>query len=171
MIDDLFGRQIKKSLVGPLLLIATKSELLAISFGLEPIRFEDGELLHVDFKSPNAVLDAAVTQLQEYFAGKRQTFDLPLDISHMTSFQQRVLQAATEIPYGKTVTYKYLAEKCGSPLAFRAVGATMAANPIPIIIPCHRVLGSSNKLHGYAGPEGIKTKAKLLELEGAAYVA
>ncbi len=105
-------------------------------------------------------------QLQEYFHRERRSFDLPIDWSTMRPFQQQVLQATLTIPYGSTRTYLDLARQIGHPRATRAVGRAEARNPIPIIIPCHRVIGSDGKMHGYGGGEGSKTKVFLLELEG-----
>ena len=104
-------------------------------------------------------------QLEEYLAGKRRQFDLPLDLSTLTKFQQQVLSRTYEIPYGRTSTYKDIAIQVGKMNAARAVGRVEATNPIPLVIPCHRVLGSDGSLHGYGGPGGIKLKAWLLNLE------
>jgi methylated-DNA-[protein]-cysteine S-methyltransferase len=109
----------------------------------------------------------ALDQLDEYFHKQRHDFDLPLDWSVMTSFQQTALRAVYAIPYGKTLTYADVAAQIGQPKAVRAMGRANATNPMPIIIPCHRVLGSDGKLHGYGGPGGLETKAWLLRLEGA----
>ena len=118
----------------------------------------------------SAVVDArrtsqAVQQLTSYLEGHLREFSLPLDLSDLTSFQQRVLQLTARIPYGKTSTYKDLAVHSGHPNASRAVGRVEATNPVPIIIPCHRVVGTDGSLHGYGGPGGVKLKAWLLELE------
>lgn len=101
-------------------------------------------------------------QLAEYFAGGRKTFDLELEVRG-TTFQKSVLQALQTIPFGQTRTYKEIAEQVGSPKAVRAVGAANGSNPIPIIIPCHRVIGSNGKLTGFGG--GLPTKQYLLDLE------
>jgi methylated-DNA-[protein]-cysteine S-methyltransferase len=111
-------------------------------------------------------LRAALEQLQEYFAGQRRAFDLPIDWTGTPPFAARARRACLEIPYGQVTTYARLAESIGSPRASRAVGGAMAANPLPILIPCHRVVGSDGRLHGYAAPDGIRTKKVLLELEG-----
>jgi O-6-methylguanine DNA methyltransferase len=117
-----------------------------------------------------AVYDKARTeepllQLSEYLAGIRRQFNLSLDITRMSPFQSRVLQLTLDIPYGKTSTYKEIAGRIGNPHAARAVGRVEATNPIPIIIPCHRVIGSDGSLHGYGGPGGINLKSWLLKLE------
>lgn len=108
-----------------------------------------------------ALLESCEKQLMQYFKGERRRFDLPLDISG-TAFQRRVWQALAEIPYGETVTYGELAKSIGSPGAARAVGAACGANPIAIILPCHRVLGK-NGPGGYA--YGAETKKVLLKIE------
>ncbi|MFR9165552.1 MAG: methylated-DNA--[protein]-cysteine S-methyltransferase [Dysgonomonas sp.] len=113
-------------------------------------------------ESPNELLKKAVTQLEEYFSGKRKNFDLPLKQAG-TDFQQKAWKYLLTIPYGTTVSYKDEATAIGNPKAFRAVGSANGANDIPIIIPCHRVVNSNNKLGGYA--YGIEVKEKLLELE------
>jgi methylated-DNA-[protein]-cysteine S-methyltransferase len=104
----------------------------------------------------------ARTQLQEYFAGRRQDFDLPLNPGG-TPFQQSVWQALREIRYGSTLTYREVAEEIGNPKAVRAVGSANSRNPISIIVPCHRVVGSDGKLVGYAG--GFSAKKWLLDHE------
>lgn len=107
--------------------------------------------------------DVVVTQLEEYFRQERQTFDLPLR-PEGTAFQQTVWAALRTIPYGTTITYKELAERIGNPAAVRAVGRANGTNPIPIIIPCHRVIGADGSLTGFGG--GLDLKASLLNLEG-----
>ena len=101
-------------------------------------------------------------QLREYFDGKRKTFDLPLQLTG-TEFQVQVLEELQRIPYGETTSYGEIAERIGRPKAMRAVGAANGRNPIPIIIPCHRVIGRSGDLTGFGG--GLETKAALLRLE------
>ena len=101
-------------------------------------------------------------QLQEYFAGQRKDFDLPLQLTG-TEFQVSVLQALQQIPYGETVSYGEVARRIGRPKAMRAVGAANGRNPIPIVVPCHRVIGSSGDMTGFGG--GIDTKEALLRLE------
>lgn len=112
------------------------------------------------------ILQEAAAQLGEYFAGERTSFDLPLALSG-TEFQNRVWDALTEIPFGDTVSYQEVAQRIGAPRAARAVGRAVGANPIPIIVPCHRVLGASGVLTGYSGGGGIDTKRSLLKREAA----
>src|ERR1700722_671455 len=112
--------------------------------------------------TPDAV-SAAVQQLEEYFAGARTQFDLPLELEG-TPFQKDVWLALGEIPYGKTISYSELASMVGRPTAFRAVGQANGANPIPIVLPCHRVLASGGRIGGYGG--GLAMKRQLLAIEG-----
>ena len=109
-----------------------------------------------------AMEQRAQRQLEEYFAGRRQTFDLPLR-PHGTDFQRRVWEQLLQIPYGQTATYGEIAKRIGNPNAGRAVGQACNANPIPIFIPCHRVVGSNSRLTGFA--LGLDVKTALLELE------
>ncbi len=137
-----------------LTLTADEDSLLHIDFGAQ---HPDGAVLR-----QNPVLTLAALQLQEYFAGQRQQFALPLKPAG-TEFQKLVWRALTRIPYGSTSTYKELAEAIGNPKASRAVGSACHRNPLPVVIPCHRVIGSSGSLTGYAG--GLELKAALLKLE------
>ncbi len=114
-----------------------------------------------------AAVAGVLDELDAYFQGQRRDFAAPIDWSVMTPFQQTALRAVYAIPYGRTLTYADVAQQIGQPKAVRAVGRANATNPMPIIIPCHRVLGSDGRLHGYGGPGGLDTKAWLLRLEGA----
>lgn len=108
-----------------------------------------------------------IRELKEYFRGKRKEFNISPDVSGRTRFQERVLRAAMSIPYGQTRTYAWLARRAGNPRAARAAGQVMAHNAVPIIIPCHRVIGSSGDLCGFAGGlRAFDIKRKLLEIEG-----
>ena len=109
------------------------------------------------------VLVTAAQQLAQYFAGQRHTFDVPLDLSGGTAFQQAVWQALLTIPAGKTTSYGQISRQTANPAAVRAVGAAVGRNPISIIVPCHRVLGANGSLTGYAG--GLARKTALLKLE------
>lgn len=111
------------------------------------------------------VLCTAVEQLREYFAGTRTQFELPLDLAYGTPFQQSVWQALLAIPPGATTSYTELGRRVGRPQAARAIGAAVGRNPVSIVVPCHRVLGTAGGLTGYAG--GLERKSALLKLEGA----
>lgn len=147
--------------VGELTLVASKKGLAAVLWEnddpkrvrLEP-RVETGD---------HPVLDKAGLQLSEYFAGQREAFDLPLDFNG-TDFQKRVWSALLTIPFGETRSYADIASRIGKPSACRAVGAANGRNPISIIAPCHRVVGTNGALTGFAG--GLKAKQYLLGLEG-----
>lgn len=115
--------------------------------------------------SPSPVLDKARKQLDEYFAGKRTKFQIPVSLVG-TEFQQSVWGAVNGIPFGKVLSYGEVGHETGRPTAGRAVGGAVGANPIPIIIPCHRVLASDGRITGYSGGNGIETKAWLLDHEG-----
>lgn len=113
------------------------------------------------------VLVETITQLKEYQAGQRQVFDIPLDLSTGTPFQQKVWEALLKIPYGKTISYAQLANHIGQPTACRAVAQANGRNPLSLIIPCHRVIASDGKLGGYTG--GVEIKQTLLDIEQASY--
>jgi len=106
-------------------------------------------------------------ELAEYLEGRRQAFTIPLDWPLFTPFPREALQAVYRIPYGETRTYIDIAREINRPNAYRAVGAANAMNPMPLVIPCHRVIGADGKLHGYGGGEGLPTKEWLLKMEGA----
>lgn len=109
--------------------------------------------------------DAVRRQLDEYFAGSRHAFDVPVDWALVRGFAGRVLEATARIPFGQVSTYRQIASEAGSPNAYRAAGNALGSNPIPIVVPCHRVLHASGGLGGYAG--GLERKRFLLELEGS----
>jgi len=116
------------------------------------------------------VLDRAVEQLEEYFAGHRRDFDLPLSLAG-TAFQLAVWEQIAALGFGEVVSYGELGLGTGRATAGRAVGGAVGANPIPIIVPCHRVIGSDRRITGYSGGEGIPTKSWLLQHEGIAHIA
>lgn len=121
-----------------------------------------------EFSNSNSAgqqLEAAAQQLDEYFANKRKNFDLALDLVG-TEFQRAVWGELLNIDYGATKSYGEVANAVSKPLAARAVGGAVGANPVPIIVPCHRVMGSTGKLTGYSATGGVATKTKLLQLEG-----
>jgi methylated-DNA-[protein]-cysteine S-methyltransferase len=144
--------------IGELLLAGDDDALCLVSFPEGSMR-RDPDPDWIYNEKPFAV---ARQQLTEYFAGERREFDLPLKLNG-TEFQMSVLQALQHIPYGETTSYAEIAERIGRPKAVRAVGAANGRNPIPIIVPCHRVIGSHGELTGFGG--GLDTKEALLRLE------
>jgi len=133
--------------------------------GLCGLHFQDGaHPLEIDetWKKQRSPFSLAIKQLEEYFAGRLHTFTIPLSL-HGTAFQLSVWRALTTIPYGVTASYGNIAQKINNPKASRAVGAANGHNPVSIIVPCHRVIGSTGKLVGYGG--GLPIKTALLELE------
>jgi len=156
-----FFYHIMKSPIGNLHLIADAENLCAVAYdsNISALKKYFPELQEKE----NSVLKKTQKQLQEYFEGRRQQFDIPLKLTHGTEFQKRTWQALSQIPYGKTVSYQEQAEKLRKPSAVRAVGRTNGLNPISIIVPCHRVIAKSGNLTGYAG--GLPAKKFLLELE------
>lgn len=152
--------QFLDSPVGQLKLVAHETALVAVLWENEnPNRVRLAALVE-DRQHP--ILLKTAQQLNEYFAGKRQQFDLPLDFEG-TEFQQQVWQALLTIPFGETRSYKQIAEQIGNVKAVRAVGAANGKNPISIIAPCHRVVGANGKLVGFAG--GLENKEILLKIE------
>ncbi|HEX2564639.1 MAG TPA: methylated-DNA--[protein]-cysteine S-methyltransferase [Acidimicrobiales bacterium] len=152
--------------IGPLTLAATTSGVVKIAFGADESAL--AELAAT--VSPRLVrlprrLDALRRELDEYFAGRRRDFDVGLDRRLSHGYRLAVLEELSRVRFGETVTYKDLAQRTGHPKASRAVGTAMATNPIPIVVPCHRVLRTGGALGGYGG--GLDTKAWLLRHEGA----
>ncbi len=132
--------------------------------GLREIQFSPAREVAGERAACAGLIEEAARQLRGYFAGERKGFDLPLDMQG-TEFQKRVWRQLLTIPYGETRSYRQVAEGIGAAAAVRAVGAANGANPVPIVVPCHRVIGAGGKLVGYGG--GLELKRRLLELEGA----
>ena len=147
--------------LGDMLLARTATGLAGMWF--EGQKAHPGALPTVPHDPQDPLLQQAAQQLADYFAGRREHFDLPLDLQG-TPFQQTVWQALLRIPAGGTCTYAAIAREVGAPLAVRAVGAAVGRNPVSVIVPCHRVLGHDGSLTGYAG--GLHRKHALLQLEG-----
>jgi methylated-DNA-[protein]-cysteine S-methyltransferase len=153
---------------GTLLLAATKRGVVRLAFPEEEVDLVlDGlaQRLSPRIVESSGRLERARRELDEYFAGQRRSFGLTLDWALVGTFGQRVLRAASAIPYGGVLSYAQVASEAGSPRGSRAAGSALGANPIPIVIPCHRVLRTGGALGGYAG--GLERKRWLLELEGA----
>jgi methylated-DNA-[protein]-cysteine S-methyltransferase len=153
--------------IGPLLVAVSTRGLCRISYDPDPERELDR--LANDFgvrvlRSAKPI-DLARRELDEYFEGTRHSFDLALDVTLLPDFNRRVLRELARVPYGEVVTYGVLAARSARPRAARAVGTVMNRNPLPIVLPCHRVIGANGKLTGYAG--GLDRKETLLRLEGA----
>jgi methylated-DNA-[protein]-cysteine S-methyltransferase len=155
--------------VGPLLLAATERGLLRVAFEIEGHDVVLDRL--ASLVSPRVLraprrLDAAVRELDEYFAGRRRAFDLPLDLRLARGFRRIVLDHLPDIGYGHTASYAAVAAAAGHPGAVRAVGSACARNPLPLVVPCHRVVKSDGSIGQYAG--GVAAKERLLALEAAA---
>lgn len=143
---------------------AGNCRIFASDKGVTQIDFlEDSEAFEEE-ETENPILQQAIRELDEYYAGSRQSFDVPLDLKIGTEFQREAWEKLREIPYGTTISYGEQAKAMGRPKAVRAVGGANGRNPIPVIIPCHRVVSSLGKLHGFSG--GLDLKRYLLSVEG-----
>lgn len=152
--------------LGPVFVAAGERGLRRVSYGRSEAAFLAA--LAAEFGVPaardEAALAGALAQLEEYFAGRRRAFDLPLDLRDRTPFQRRVMAAVAAIPFGRVESYGEVAERVGAPRGARAVGGVMRQNPLPLIVPCHRVVRGDRSLGGFFG--GLEYKARLLALEG-----
>lgn len=156
---------VMQSPVGPLLIAVSENGLCLVQFGDDVKRFlRQLEPMARASQNPDAVAEVA-QQLREYFAGERTEFDLRLDERYLTPFQKGIFKVVCNIPAGTVWTYGQVAKAIEHPKASRAVGQALGSNPIPIVIPCHRVIGHNNRLTGYGG--GIERKRHLLHLERA----
>ncbi|OGR33718.1 MAG: hypothetical protein A2091_09980 [Desulfuromonadales bacterium GWD2_61_12] len=152
--------------VGVVGLAASATGLVAVKMGgAAVVRGELGRRAPQAREELTPLLAAAAAQVTAYFAGAGRHFDLPCDLPGLSPFSHRVLAALAQVPYAVTVSYGELALAAGHPGAARAVGAVMAHNPLPLILPCHRVVGKNGALSGYSGGEGVATKAWLLDFE------
>lgn len=153
--------------LGPIVIAATDQGLAGLWFADNqrylPLQLTGPAAWPEDADHP--VLKQASQQLGDYFAGRRSHFDLPLDLSCGTAFQQSVWRALLEIPQGEVISYGEVSRRIGNPTAIRAVGGAVGRNPVSIVVPCHRVMGASGALTGYGG--GLARKTALLTLEGA----
>lgn len=160
------GFDVVESPVGPLLVAATDRGLCRISFRPDPEEQLDrlARTFGPRVLRSAAAVDTVRRQLDEYFDGRRRAFDLDTDLRATAPFARRVLDELARVPYGETTTYGVLAERVGAPRAARAVGTVMNRNALPIVLPCHRVVGANGSLTGYGG--GLHVKEQLLRLEG-----
>lgn len=161
--------QISESPIGPIYVALSGEGLVAVEFGVDRATF----LAHmarehgVEPIEDQARAREVLAQILDYLTGERTSFDLPVDLRGRTDFQRLVLRAASGVPRGGLATYGEIAREIGRPRAARAVGQALARNPVPIVIPCHRVVAADGSLTGYSGGRGIETKRALLRLEGA----
>lgn len=159
--------EITSTPIGPVWVAVSEHGLVALEISADQGAIIDqlhksgfGHIL-VDQTKTRGVLQ----QVNEYLRGERETFDLPIDWSVLTPFQEQALRITYVIPYGEVITYGEIARQLGKPNAARAVGRAEATNPMPLVIPCHRVIGADGGLHGYGAAKGLETKAWLLQLE------
>jgi methylated-DNA-[protein]-cysteine S-methyltransferase len=160
------GYSVLDSPLGPLWAAVGERGVATISYGQEPDERELRRLVAVF--GPGIVPDRKRTaqlarELDQYFAGKRRAFDIPADLSGLTPFYRSILKATARVPYGKVITYATAARRAGNERASRAAGGALSSNPIPIVVPCHRVVATDGTLGGYAG--GLDAKRRLLALE------
>lgn len=154
------------TIIGTVYIVSQNQHIVSIHLGEEDFLREE-EVDHIKYTPEDLLLSEAIKQMDEYFGGVRQEFDLPILIQG-TEFRQSVWQELSKIPFGETRSYQAIAEAIGNPKAVRAVGQANKANKLPIIIPCHRVIGKNQSLTGYAGTR-TDIKEKLLMIEGAQY--
>ena len=149
-------KYVYNTIIGPIEIVEEDGYIIKLGFSIDDkVEKEETNLIKVTYK-----------QIEEYLLGNRKKITVPIKLKG-TEFQKKVWNALLEIPYGKTMSYKQIAEKIGNPKACRAVGMANHNNPIAIIVPCHRVIGNNRKLVGYAG--GVEVKQKLLEIESNKY--
>jgi methylated-DNA-[protein]-cysteine S-methyltransferase len=156
-----------ESPVGLLYLATSERGLCSVDFGVEEEAFLDRLDALARLERSAKALASAEAQLSEYFTGRRRRFELAVDLSQLTPFQQSVLQMTGTIQAGSVWTYHQVAEAIGRPNASRPVGTALAHNPVPIVIPCHRVVASDGTLGGYSAGAGLESKRLLLHMEGA----
>lgn len=165
--ETIFIGHLTPSPLGPIWVAISKSGLVAVEInpGLEAFRNQLERMGYGQVKVDQSNTAPVLQEISEYLDGKRQDFTMPIDWSGLTPFQVQVLRATANIPYGQVATYGEIARQLGKPQAARAVGRAEATNPMPLVIPCHRVVGADGSLHGYGAGEGLATKAWLLDLE------
>jgi methylated-DNA-[protein]-cysteine S-methyltransferase len=168
-VEMIFFGTIHHTLTGNIYLATRDKKLMALNFGVSIDEFttkiEKTFAIRPYFDLGE--ITSASHQLCAYLNGQQTGFDLPVDLSPLTDFQRQVLHITQQIPRGQVVTYGEIARRIGNPKSVRAVGQALGHNPIPIVIPCHRVIASDGSMGGYSGGGGVGTKIKLLQLEGA----
>ena len=160
--DVILYGQLHHPIISSLYLAMRKDKVVAIDFGIDEETFIHRTERQFNFSiyyAPDETA-AAILQVQEYLEGQRTRFDLPTDLSVLTDFQRQVLNATQQIPRGRIATYMDIALKIGKPKAVRAVGQALGRNPIPIVIPCHRVIASDGSLGGYSGGGGLSSRPR-----------
>lgn len=157
--------ELTETSIGPIGIYASSLGIARISFLECEVRKARDEQISDSLKAFQFITQA-LTEIHQYLNGQLRGFSVPIDWGEMQSFQRKVLEFVARIPYGEVSTYGEIAAALNSPGAGRVVGSALARNPIPLLIPCHRVVGSDMKLHGFTAPEGIKVKEWLLRLEG-----
>ncbi len=170
-----WSAELPESPIGPIGFAASEQGLVRISlYGAEGLgrdnhfipRLGEGSYSFETSHPAPSFLANALAQVSEYLGGLRRVFDLPLDLNGFTPLAMQLLEACRRLPFGEICTYRQLAASVGKPGAARFAGNMMARNPLPLVIPCHRVVGSDRRLHGFGAPGGLNTKAWLLSLEG-----
>ena len=166
--SPMYVGELNGTCLGDLRLAASDLGLVAVEWADSQVHFDNYLRRLKRSLQPNPKkLAPYARELSEYLEGRRSAFTIPIDWSIFRPFQREALQAVYRIPYGETWTYHDIAVEIGRPNASRAVGRANATNPMPLVIPCHRVIGRDGKLHGYGGGEGLRTKEWLLMMEGA----
>lgn len=164
--------KLENTSIGTIWVAASDDGLVGVSLWDEPDRFfaevshRTGDAPHMN-DQPGQHVETALAELTAYLRGELREFKTPIEWDILKPFQRAVLEQVAAVPYGKTASYGSIAERIGRPGAVRAVGRANATNPVPILIPCHRILGADGKLHGYGARGGLETKAWLLRLEGS----
>ena len=159
---------IPDTIIGDIWVAVGEEGLVAIDFDISEADFVEHvmEKMHVRLEQDEKQIKVVMEQVKDYLEGKLEKLNLKIDLHGVSPFQRFVLQAAREVPRGQVATYAEIAKRIGKPKAFRAVGQALRRNPIPIVIPCHRVIASDGTLGGYGGKMGSQRKITLLRLEG-----
>ncbi len=161
-----FG-ELKDTVIGPISIVAGDEGLLRVAFKpLAQLKSEEYSQQEKPSLKGLETVGALLAEINEYLFGIRRIFSVDIDWEVMDGFQRDVLYLTAQIPYGEVLSYGEVADQLGKPKAARAVGGALGRNPMPIVIPCHRVIGSDHRLHGYTAPGGVETKRHLLRTEG-----